>query len=42
MEIEVDGKRDTFDSNESNGILSQSSGQYLKSFKIIKVRKRNE
>eukprot|EP00375_Theileria_parva_P001758 XP_764433.1 hypothetical protein [Theileria parva strain Muguga] len=42
VEIEVDGKRDTFDSNESNGILSQSSGQYLKSFKIIKVRKRNE
>ncbi|XP_953429.1 uncharacterized protein TA09935 [Theileria annulata] len=42
VEIEVEGERNTFDSNESNGILSQSSGHYLKSFKIIKVRKRNE
>ncbi|BAM41751.1 uncharacterized protein TOT_040000133 [Theileria orientalis strain Shintoku] len=40
VEIEVDGKKNSFDSSESNGILSQSSGQYLKSFKVLKVRKK--
>ncbi|AFZ81642.1 LCCL domain-containing protein [Theileria equi strain WA] len=40
VEIEVKGKMNNFQSNNSNGILSRSSGQYLKSFSVIESTKK--